>query len=107
MVDVHFDGSDEPIVCEGCGTELPAFLDACPYCSKTDEYESDDDDGGTDAPCPSCGALIYDDSERCAICGAWVSMRVPSQKSGMRSTAMVVVVIILVVSILYLMMAVG
>ena len=64
-MDVRFDPEEESIVCETCGTELPAFLDACPYC--------DDDD--VTQPCPSCGADIHYESEQCPACGDWVVMR--------------------------------
>ncbi len=102
MVDVQFDNSgDDTLICEGCGTELPAFLDECPYCADDGEYEPES--SGTEAPCPSCGALIYDDSERCAICGEWVSMRLASGRSGARSVFVGVVVFLLVVAILYMM----
>jgi hypothetical protein len=31
------------------------------------------DDGDTTAPCPHCGADIYDDAERCPACGMYLS----------------------------------
>ncbi len=34
--------------------------------------EGDEDDDGND-PCPHCGASIYGDSERCPICGKYLS----------------------------------
>jgi len=30
------------------------------------------DDGPETAPCPACGAEIYDDSPRCPVCGEYV-----------------------------------
>lgn len=100
MVDVEFDGGGGNIICEGCGTELPAFLDGCPYCSGDEEF--DDDPQSSDAPCPSCGALIYEDSERCAICGAYVSMRVPTSKSSGSRMVTIIVIVLLVLSFLYM-----
>ncbi len=96
MVDVHFDDSDGSITCEGCGSELPAFLDECPYCTGDDEGVQEE----TEAPCPSCGAMIYDDSERCAICGAYVSMGLGGKGRG-SSTWIVIVVLVLVALILF------
>lgn len=37
-----------------------------------DDDDDDDDDDGND-PCPHCGASIYGDSERCPICGEYLS----------------------------------
>ncbi|MEE9390893.1 MAG: hypothetical protein V3W41_00130 [Planctomycetota bacterium] len=75
MVNLSFDDEADNITCEGCGSEIPAFLDGCPYC--------DDESGeGDTLPCPSCGAEIYDTSEKCAICGAWVTMGHPKRSSS-------------------------
>lgn len=80
MVEMGF-GGDDAVVCEGCGVELPAFLDECPYCS------GDDEDDQT-LPCPDCGAQIFELSEQCPVCGAWVSMRVSKKSSGSRFTGL-------------------
>ncbi|MFT7619382.1 MAG: RNA polymerase subunit RPABC4/transcription elongation factor Spt4 [Planctomycetota bacterium] len=101
MVDVQFDGDDGQMACEGCGVLLPTFLDECPYCAESESLEYEDSQADVEAPCPECGALIYDDSERCAICGAWVSMRLPNGRSSNKKIVLLVVVL-LVASILYL-----
>lgn len=38
-----------------------------------EDYEYDEDDPGETAPCPHCGEIIYDDSERCPDCGRYLS----------------------------------
>ena len=43
-----------------------------------DRDEPDDNDGPDTLPCPACGADIYDDSERCPVCGEYVVMRTGS-----------------------------
>ncbi|HGY91185.1 MAG TPA: hypothetical protein ENK43_08450 [Planctomycetes bacterium] len=74
MVNIEFDPDGEgPILCEGCGTELPAFLDHCPYC---------DDEDSDQLPCPECGAMIHEDSEQCPRCKAWVTMRQGRRPQG-------------------------
>lgn len=70
MVELGF-GGDEAMTCEGCGTELPAFLDECPYCAEKDA------EGDDTLPCPECGAEISDLAEQCPSCGAWVTTKVP------------------------------
>jgi len=34
--------------------------------------EADDGDFSETRPCPSCGASIYEDTERCPICGDYI-----------------------------------
>lgn len=103
MVDVQFDGNDGMMTCEGCGTELPVFLDECPYCSESDDFD-EEPSVDVEAPCPECGASIYDDSERCSICGAWVSMRLPSGRSGAQQSIVKVVIVLLIISLLFWML---
>ena len=39
-----------------------------------DWYDDDDDSGGEEmAPCPECGAAIYDVTEKCPACGYWLT----------------------------------
>ena len=37
-----------------------------------DELGGDDDESQT-LPCPSCGAEIYEDADRCSVCGQYVT----------------------------------
>ena len=34
--------------------------------------QADDDPEGDQLPCPSCGNMIFDDTDRCPHCGDWV-----------------------------------
>lgn len=36
------------------------------------DWDGDDDPDECTMPCPSCGADIYDDAERCPICGDYI-----------------------------------
>ena len=89
MVEMRFDGDDEVVTCEGCGTELPGFLDGCPCCS---EEEGEEDQT---LPCPGCGAAIYEDAEQCPFCGDWVTMGVGKSSSGRLSVIIVILLVIL------------
>lgn len=41
-----------------------------------DDYDSDDDWEESDVvPCPHCGADVFDDAMRCAVCGEYVTRR--------------------------------
>jgi hypothetical protein len=45
------------------------------YGPDLDDEEEDDAEADTEddqLPCPSCGNLIYDDTDRCPHCGDWV-----------------------------------
>ena len=44
--------------------------DEGPLDSDLDELGTDDE--LTTAPCPSCGAEIYDDSPQCPVCGEYI-----------------------------------
>lgn len=87
MVELNLGGDDDAIVCEGCGAELPAFLDGCPYCDDGEEAPEE-----TTLPCPECGVEIHEDSERCPVCGAWVVM---GSRRGGRGARWVVALLIL------------
>jgi hypothetical protein len=39
------------------------------------EAEEDDDDESDVLPCPSCGAEVYEDAERCPSCGEYLTRR--------------------------------
>ena len=32
----------------------------------------DDDPAGDQIPCPACGNMIYDDTDKCPHCGEWI-----------------------------------
>ena len=91
MVDLSFDDEADNITCEGCGASLPTFLDGCPYC------DEDDEEGDT-LPCPSCGAEIFDSSEKCAICGAWVTFGASSSSvfGGWKLVLAILLILLLV-----------
>ena len=46
-----------------------------------DEDIRDQERGSDTMACPSCGADIYDDSERCPFCGDYVVMRAGATSS--------------------------
>ena len=96
MVDIGFDDNADSFLCEGCGAELPAFLDDCPYCSHAD------DDDQTSA-CPSCGAEIYDDAQRCSQCGDWVTVKVEGGHTFSTGAGKVVLLLVIVALVLYLL----
>ena len=92
---MNFDaGDDAPIVCEGCGTELPPFLDGCPYCDDaSDFYETET------AACPECGATIEVDVSSCPVCNRWVKGRVgrtPPKGPKILAWAIVIVFAVLI-----------
>ncbi|MCA9319133.1 MAG: hypothetical protein KDB53_00290 [Planctomycetes bacterium] len=88
MVDLQFDEDGGSVSCEGCGTEIPAFLEGCPYC---------EDEGDDTLPCPSCGQDVHEDSQQCPHCGAYVTMRVGSKSTGGRNRWLVIAVIALMI----------
>ena len=91
MVEFGFEENEGSVVCEGCGTEIPAFLDGCPYCAGA----AGDDDATL--PCPSCGADIHELSQQCPVCGAWVKMGAGAVRSRLGWAVAVVVILLLVV----------
>lgn len=75
-----------------------------------DDYEYDDDeindwdDGWTDdsdveeVPCPNCGAMIAEETQKCPVCGDWVIATSPAERFS-KNTLIVVVVVLLVVAL--------
>ena len=39
-----------------------------------DEAGWDDDGPSETVECPSCGELVYEDAERCVLCGEWITV---------------------------------
>jgi len=37
-----------------------------------DADEGDDDPEEDQLPCPSCGRMVFDDTDRCPHCGDWI-----------------------------------
>lgn len=37
-----------------------------------DEVDEEDDDVNAVATCPACGAEVYEDAERCPVCGDYI-----------------------------------
>lgn len=69
----------------------------------SDEYDLDDEAAGDaeddQLPCPSCGRLIFEDSERCPHCGDWVmplAAAAGKRKTRIWWTALALAVILLV-----------
>ena len=93
MVGVEFD-ENENMTCEGCGAELPAFLDGCPYCDEELAEET--------MPCPHCGGQIHEDSQQCPICGDYVSMKLVGKQRDRRLVyILLAIVLFIAVIILY------
>lgn len=56
----------------------------------SDEFDVGDEDDDPTAPCPHCGAWVYDDAERCPACERYLSreeMRQPSRPTWVVLTA--------------------
>ncbi|MBN2216756.1 MAG: hypothetical protein JW719_05230 [Pirellulales bacterium] len=39
----------------------------------------DEDDGTPTAPCPACGADVYEDADRCPVCGVYITPSGPGR----------------------------
>ena len=61
-------------------------------------FDQDDDPEGDQLPCPSCGAMIYDDTDRCPHCGDWV-MPLASAARG-KSWVWIVAAILAVIALI-------
>ena len=48
----------------------------------TPDTDQDYDPDGDQLPCPSCGAMVYDDTDRCPHCGDWIMPLAASARSG-------------------------
>lgn len=95
MVQIELDESDDPVPCEGCGTLIPPFLPACPYC---------DGDDAT-AYCPRCGEEIHVESQQCSACKAWITptTKPPAVRpAGGRRRLWIVVALLLALILLFL-----
>ncbi|MEZ6196440.1 MAG: hypothetical protein R3F20_12045 [Planctomycetota bacterium] len=88
---------DEPVRCEGCGEELPAFLDACPYCDGEDE---EGDVGVETLACPECGVQLYEEAQQCFACGAWVTLRVGEPARRRRLMLLVAAALVVILTVL-------
>jgi hypothetical protein len=69
-----------------------------------DEEWVEDEDEGEDDPeadllvCPSCGARVYDDTEKCPHCGDWIRPEYPTRTGG--SFFLIAIVVLLVIGLL-------
>ena len=80
-------------------------MSPCHHCSEDDKdlpLEEDLDDGSDDLPeaaCPSCGAVVTEDTQKCPRCGDWI---VPADLSrrGWRQWVFVAVVLLMLYSVL-------
>ena len=65
----------------------------------TVDEDVDDDPEGDQLPCPSCGHMIFDDTDRCPHCGDWV-MPLAATASGRQPwiwwTALILAVVLMV-----------
>ncbi len=60
------------------------------------EFEEFQDDQPEVLPCPSCGAEVYEETQRCPHCGDWI---IPVDTSGSwRRTAWIVAVVLVILS---------
>jgi predicted RNA-binding Zn-ribbon protein involved in translation (DUF1610 family) len=50
---------------------LTAYDDEHEWEAESDDY-ADDEPEGDQLPCPSCGEMVYDDTDRCPHCGDWI-----------------------------------
>ncbi len=39
-----------------------------------------DDDSTEELPCPACGELVYEETEKCPHCGDWINPRRPAAR---------------------------
>ncbi len=60
--------------------------------SEWSEFDVDDEDDpeNDQLPCPSCGKMVYDDTDQCPHCGDWI---VPLAGSDRRSRMILIVVV--------------
>ena len=80
-----YDEDDESFRCEGCGTVIPAFIDACPYCEEEDAT----------AFCPECGAEVHVESQHCLACDAYITPSAGriTKRAGARGTLIIILLI--------------
>lgn len=62
------------------------------------EDEADDDPEADLLLCPSCGARVFDDTEKCPHCGDWIAPEYPSKAGG--SFFLIAIVVLLVIGLL-------
>ncbi len=58
---------------------MPYDEDDLDFNSPDVDGEPADDDSEL-LPCPSCGAMIYEETEKCPYCGEWVTPRNAGQR---------------------------
>ena len=60
--------------------------------------EVDDDPEDDQLPCPSCGRMIFDDTDRCPHCGDWVMPLAAASSRGtwVWWTALALVIVMLI-----------
>ena len=58
------------------------------------DFEDDDEPEDDQLPCPSCGAMVYDDTDRCPHCGDWI---MPLASAAGRKSRLWIVAAILVI----------
>ncbi|MCP4248024.1 MAG: hypothetical protein GY778_13335 [bacterium] len=59
-----------------------------------------DDDATEDdqLPCPACGAMVYDDTDRCPHCGDWIMPLAAA--AGRKSRLWIAVVVLMIIALL-------
>jgi hypothetical protein len=76
------------------------------YLDDSEEIGDDDlDVGGDDSetlPCPECGKPVYEQADRCPICGSFIIGGNPTQRQP-RWVLVVVIVMILVVLVVWVL----
>ena len=62
------------------------------------EFEEFQDDQPEVLPCPSCGAEVYEETQRCPHCGEWIMPLAASARN--RSRLWIAVVLLALIAIL-------
>jgi hypothetical protein len=67
-----------------------------PHDDRNEGYPADDGDAEC-VPCPSCGAGVYEETQKCPCCGDWIDPQSSSARmpSWIRLAALVVLAAIL------------
>ncbi|HUU83671.1 MAG TPA: hypothetical protein VM243_09225 [Phycisphaerae bacterium] len=64
----------------------------------TPDLDEEQDSEADQLPCPSCGAMVYDDTDRCPHCGDWIMPL--SASAGSRSGIWIVAALLAIIGLL-------
>jgi len=62
-----------------------------------DEFEAEDAEAELLA-CPECGAMVYEETQRCPQCGEWITPPAAASRAGRMWLALVVLAIVALVA---------